>query len=447
MTDLDELILKCRTDNAKEYIADAVACYKAGAFKPCIAATWIALVYDIVDKVKELSLTGDKNAKTILDKFDKYRGQIENGDQQGVNAALKFERDILNIAKDQLDIIDKIQYEDLSRLKDDRNRCSHPSFRNDDAPYRPSPELARLHMLNAVEYVLSLPPLQGRAALQQIIDTIKSQYFPINKDDIYEELKFSSFSNGTTHLKQSVVDELFFGCFEPDRFPGKKPAHFLNVLNACYKLYPDITRTQIIKQINKYYTKVEDRAFHILVCIIAKFYGNIWDDLLKPAKTKIRDFISKGNKLLVMDAFPEITYIKDLKYNINYFINSLSADELQEIFQKKPFCTTDILFDKVVQMYIDSRTNWYKSNSIASSLLIPYAEHMKESQAREILHVIKTEPDNIKESNSFIGVIKTLYECSKRTSIPRTEIDELLHEINKPEALVSEKEYDEMLPF
>ena len=117
MTDLDELILKCRTDNAKEYISDAVACYKAGAFKPCIAATWMALVYDIIDKAKELSLTGDKNAKTILDKFNKYREQIENGDQQGVNAALNFERDILDVAKNQLDIIDKIQYEDLIRLK------------------------------------------------------------------------------------------------------------------------------------------------------------------------------------------------------------------------------------------------------------------------------------------------------------------------------------------
>ena len=111
MTDLDELILKCRTDNAKEYIADAVACYKAGAFKPCIAATWMALVYDIIDKVKELSLAGDKKAKTILEKFNTYREQIENGDQQGVDAALKFERDILDVAKNQLDIIDKIHEE------------------------------------------------------------------------------------------------------------------------------------------------------------------------------------------------------------------------------------------------------------------------------------------------------------------------------------------------
>ena len=447
MTDLDELILKCRTDNAKEYIADAVACYKSGAFKPCIAATWMALVYDIIDKIKELSLTGDKKAKTILDKFNKCREQIEKGDQQGVDEALRFERDILDVAKTQLDIIDKIQYEDLIRLKNDRNRCSHPSFRNDDSPYRPSAELARLHMCNAVEYMLSKPPLQGRAALQQIIDTMRSQYFPTKIDDICEELRCSCFNNSTIHLKQRLVDELFFGCFEHERFPGKKPAHLVNILNACYKLYPDAIRTQLIKQINKYYVKVEDRAFHILVCIIAKFDGNIWEDLLKPAKTKIIDFISKGNKLLVVDAFPEIFFIKDLKYYVDNFINSLSADELQEIFQKKSFYTTDILFSRVVQLYIDSRTNWYKSNAIASLLLIPYADHMKEIDAKNILHIIQSEPDNIKESNSFIGVVRTIYECSKRTSLPRTEIDELLIQIGKPEAIISEQEYDEMLPF
>lgn len=447
MTDLDELILKCRTDNAKEYISDAVACYKAGAFKPCIAATWMALVYDIIDKVKELSLTGDKNAKTILDKFNTYREQIENGDQQGVDAALKFERDILDVAKNQLDIIDKIQYEDLMRLKNDRNRCSHPSFRNDDTPYRPSPELARLHMCNTVEYVLSVPPLQGRAALQQILDTIQSQYFPVNKKDICDQLNYSSLKSSTIYLKQSLVDALFFGCFEPERFPGKKPSHLLNILNSCYSLYPDVVRNRLIQQINKYYTKVEDNKFHILMCIIVKFEGNVWDSLVKPLKTKVKDFICKGNKLCVVDAFPEIINITDLKYIIKFFVGSLTVSDLQNIFQNKSYIICDSLFDRVIQLYIDSRTNWDKTNYIANKLLIPYADHMKELHIKNILDIIQKDPDNIKASHSFNGVARALYECSKRTGFPRIEIDNVLNSIEKNDAIVSDKEYEDMLPF
>lgn len=447
MTDLDELILKCRTDNAKEYISDAVACYKAGAFKPCIAATWMALVYDIIDKVKELSLTGDKNAKTILDKFNKYREQIENGDQQGIEVALKFERDILDVAKNQLDIIDKIQYEDLIRLKNDRNRCSHPSFRNDDTPYRPSPELARLHMCNAVEYVLSVPPLQGRAALQQILDTIKSQYFPTNKKDICDQLNYSSLKNSTIYLKESLVDALFFGCFESERFPDKKPSHLLNVLNSCYSLYPDVVRSRLIQQINKYYTKVEDSKFHILMCIIAKFEGNIWGSLIKPLQTKVKDFIRKGNKLYVVDAFPEIMNIADLEHIIDFFVNSLTVNDLQNIFQNKTYMISDSLFERAVQLYINSRTNWDKTNYIALTLLIPYANHMKEQHIKNILDIIQKDPNNIKASHSFNSVARALYECSKRTDFPRIEIDNVLNSIGKNDAIVSEQEYENMLPF
>lgn len=447
MTDLDELILKCRTDNAKEYISDAVACYKAGAFKPCIAATWMALVYDIIDKAKELSLTGDKNAKTILDKFNKYREQIENGDQQGVNAALNFERDILDVAKNQLDIIDKIQYEDLIRLKNDRNRCSHPSFRNDDTPYRPSPELARLHMCNAVEYVLSTPPLQGKAALQQMLDTIKSQYFPTTKKEICDQLNYSPLKNSTIYLKQSLVDTLFFGCFETERFSGKKPSILLNILNSCYSLYPDIVRSRLIQQINKHFTKVEDNKFHILVCIIAKFDGNIWDSLIKPLQTKVKDFIRKGNKLCVVDSFPEIMEITELKHLIDSFINSLTVNDLQDIFQNKIYVIRDSLFDRVIQLYIDSRTNWNTTNYIASTLLIPYTDHMKEQHIRNILNMVQEEPDNIKASHSFNGVVRSLYECSKRTGFPRIEIDNVLNNIGKSDAIVSEQEYEDMLPF
>ena len=39
LVDLDELVLKCRSDQARAYIAEAVACYKAGAFRSCIVAT------------------------------------------------------------------------------------------------------------------------------------------------------------------------------------------------------------------------------------------------------------------------------------------------------------------------------------------------------------------------------------------------------------------------
>jgi hypothetical protein len=54
--DLDELVLCCRTEEARSYISEAVACYKVGAFRSSIVAAWIAVVYDLLSKIRELSL-------------------------------------------------------------------------------------------------------------------------------------------------------------------------------------------------------------------------------------------------------------------------------------------------------------------------------------------------------------------------------------------------------
>ena len=50
--DLDELILSCRNEDGRKYIAEAVRCYKAGAYRAL--HLWfdmvIAVVYDLLSK-------------------------------------------------------------------------------------------------------------------------------------------------------------------------------------------------------------------------------------------------------------------------------------------------------------------------------------------------------------------------------------------------------------
>jgi hypothetical protein len=67
LVDIDELALKCRDEAARSYIAEAVQCYKSGAYRSCVVATWIAVVFDIVYKLRELDLTGDKRAPSRED--------------------------------------------------------------------------------------------------------------------------------------------------------------------------------------------------------------------------------------------------------------------------------------------------------------------------------------------------------------------------------------------
>src|SRR5450830_1042284 len=62
LVDLDELILSCRDEVAKNYISEAIDCYKTGAYRAAIVAAWVAVIYDFIHKLRELELTGDKRA-------------------------------------------------------------------------------------------------------------------------------------------------------------------------------------------------------------------------------------------------------------------------------------------------------------------------------------------------------------------------------------------------
>lgn len=86
LADLDELINKCRNEKSKEYLAEAVGCYKSGAYRSCIVTVWIAIIFDYINKLKELDLTGDSNARIKLQEFSRI---CESND---VTAALNFER-------------------------------------------------------------------------------------------------------------------------------------------------------------------------------------------------------------------------------------------------------------------------------------------------------------------------------------------------------------------
>ena len=165
--DLDALVLACRDARSRELIAEAVACYRAGAFRASIVTTWIGVVFDFVHKLRELDVRGDKQARALLERFEKVRREND------VAGALRFEHDVLEQCA-VFEFVSPIQRTDLQRMYDDRNRCAHPAMRAEDERFDPTPELCRLHMRTAVELLLGRPATQGKAALSAVHDEVLS---------------------------------------------------------------------------------------------------------------------------------------------------------------------------------------------------------------------------------------------------------------------------------
>jgi hypothetical protein len=86
--DLDELIILCRDKSAKKFIQEAVACYRAGAYRSCIVSTWNAVVFDFVHKLRELDQMGNGEASGLLKTFE------EMSQKSDIKKLWAFESDI-----------------------------------------------------------------------------------------------------------------------------------------------------------------------------------------------------------------------------------------------------------------------------------------------------------------------------------------------------------------
>ncbi len=125
LVNLDEMVLRCRDEAAKESISEALTCYRAGAFRACIVTTWLAVVFDFVAKLREMAGGGHGEASVILNEFDSICADLTD---TRVGRSQKFEREVLSYAKDKLQLLSPFEYDELERLYKDRHKCAHPSM-------------------------------------------------------------------------------------------------------------------------------------------------------------------------------------------------------------------------------------------------------------------------------------------------------------------------------
>jgi len=326
IADIEVLALRCNSDQSKEYIAEAIRCYKAGAYRACIVSTWIAIVFDLIDKIRELSLSGDAAAKALETKHETYIAQIEQSNPQGIKSALEFEREILETCRDQLQFFDPHQFVDLIRIREDRHRCAHPSFQRSGIPYYPSAEQARVHIRNAVVHVLAQPPIQGKAALAQLKTLVSSSYFPVDLPKSVALIESSGLKNATNALILGFVDQLLFG-FLDDKDILYRQRKALAALNATHFLYPNKVEERLGKQLNKAIRQIADQEFVEAATVVANV-ACATSILEQPSIDKISSFVSEGLADDVLGLLGQFSRIDSLNDVVRKRIDSLSFEDL-----------------------------------------------------------------------------------------------------------------------
>lgn len=423
LTDLDELFLQCRTDIAKSYISEAIACYRAGAYRACIITTWIAAVFDLIEKIKEVALTGHGGAKNLNEAFERYLEQIDEGNKQAIKQLLEFERILLEEARDKLQLLDNHQYLELSRLREDRHRCAHPSFQQNGIPYQPSAELARTHIKNTITYLLSQPPIQGKAALEDLKKRVNSEYFPIEPADAKNALKESPLKKPTEPLVKNFTDWLIFSFFEKEKTAPQR-RRLSAALRAILEMENLIAEERLKIHINKIADNIEDDRIKAVV-VFCRFFPESWDYLTAVYKQKVVSYIELEAEEKIAPFIGSAFCTEDLKQSTEERIKTFSSSGLAtviSVMSKQQLTIPRIVIDKAIEAYTEVKS-WNDANYVAENLIMPLINYLTLADIETVIASPETNNSDLVGSSGFNLFVETLL---KEGALTKEELYNLL---------------------
>jgi len=400
LADLDELVLLCRDDKARLYIVEAVACFRSGAYRSAIVATCIAVCYDIIDKLRELALSGDKAAEQHIEKIERVR--VANDFAQ----ALRFERDILILARDQFELISHLEHIDLSRLQEDRNRCAHPSLMSQDQGFNPSGELARLHIRSAVLHLLQHQPVQGKYALERLLREVNSEYFPDTYPEAAQALSSGPLKRPRDTLVRNFVIVLIKDVLTPD-LDWRARRRALAALMAVKQLHHRIFELTIKEQLPSLFRGLADDGLHRGVWVLTSFY-DYWDILPPDVKLKIEAFVTK----LPTEHFHSVDSIlkyaplrRAAKQRVCIASRKDMGGSLWMFFEVPP-----VVADRCIALYLEA-ANFAEANAWSDEMRTCAEIFSADQQRRIVAGIAKN--SQLRHSNTVGSVISQLRQSKK----------------------------------
>lgn len=360
LSSLDELVLRSRSEQARRHIDEAVRSYKAGAYRASIVMTWVAVVFDFVDKLRELELTGDKNAESKVQHFERIQ---EAGD---VSAALEFENGLLEIAECEFEFISRIERVELERLRADRHQCAHPSMVRSGEKYEPSAELARVHLRNAMKYVLSLQPVQGKAALARLFLDVESEFFPTSKEEASKVLS----GGPLARPRPALVRNFFLATLKTalsselsERQLGQRHA----ALSAALDMHREICEEVIKRSLSGLVGSMSDDELGLAVRFVARVPGVV-DIVPEDVSIRLRAYVA---------AMPSPDLSTSLASGLGLSLTATSARErteyltlaeIRDITTSSPTGTIpEEVLDRLVSLYEEAES-YDVANTIADTL-------------------------------------------------------------------------------
>ena len=397
---IDELVNRCRNEQAKQHIAEAIDCYKVGAFRSCIVATWLAIVFDYIDKLRELDVLGNAKASIEITKLENIQKT------HNLPASLNFEKELLEIARKEFELISPIEESELNNLHETRHRCAHPSMNIDGKIYQPTKTLTLHYIEIAVEYFLGQPPVSGNEILERILREVNSINFPDTQNSVIKHFELSPLSKARESLIRSFVICLLKTLLREQLDSNNEKRHTL-AFNAVWRMYPSITEKILKEKLNELMLLLNEEKFEIAIKRLREIddYGKfIQSDVRELRRNCLRRMFLKDPTSALLIGLKD----KRQRHIIVKNLKKMSIQQLINLVKAEPY--PDFV-PHVVELYIQS-TSWESANKLGTELIIPLAKYLT---AEYIETIIKGISENEKLKSSFKA--KNVLNCIQFTNI------------------------------
>ena len=426
------MLQQVRNNHSKNYLNEAIASYRTGAYRASLITTWVAVCVDIIEKVRELSLAEDPAAKEIEQRLD-------NIDPNDPNSMLAFERDLLDIACDELQLISTIEKSHLEHLKNDRNVCAHPTFSEDGNQFSPQAELSLSYIVQAANYLLVHPPVKGKVVIQRLFELINEPSFPVDEEKAFTLL---SSENNLGRVRESSVRNLSIillkRVFRDEAGLSSELLYQITAsLGAISRLYPETYQNVIESKLGPMLSEATDvqlkRVFPFLIS-----RNDVWNKIDGADKVRIDGLIDS------MSVDDLVKYKLGTLAEINFVIREklLSVtDDLGSVDKSKLMSglPTVILKRQAIELFSDSRS-FDSAEYRGINIILPLSEKLDEHDLKSIFSgAIENKGSHginqILNAGSIGGFFSQLYAETKGAQINHGEIwkefHDQLNEINK----------------
>lgn len=413
--DLEELRLRVRDPLVARLFSEAASGYESNALRGAIVTLWTAVVFDIVAKLRELELGGDKEAQSHLKKFEAARAHHD------VESALRFERDILSVARDQFELLTPQEFDDLRRLQEDRNRCAHPSMNSAEEAYMPSAELVRYHLRSAAEHLFVRPPVQGKAALERLFSEVTNPFFPRDPSAAARILE------GTLGRAKATLIRNFLLASAKEVLVGESAsspaavAPILTALAATKQLQPALTSNVIRDEFPRLAQRVPGE--HVgRILWVALPLPEVLEHLRPDTESRVDEY---AKAVPTSDLNPHLLVaLRNPRFEpaARVRLDGLEWSDLVQLVSKGPMRLSrhPEIVSRVVDTYCNS-LSWNMSNELGPKAIVPLATILTKEQVQQILAAMKANGE-LTYAHTSKQVLPRLREVGQ---LPPTEFDAL----------------------